>query len=318
MDLIESSDAVLLIDEVDRADEPFEAFLLEYLGEYQVSIPELGTISANATPVTAASVALTHGNLVLNADGSYTYTLNNGDPAVNALNNGQTLTDSYTYTITDADGDTSTATLTITINGTTDGTPTIVPVDGNAGATGQATVNEIGLLTVPNTSETTTGTITITAPDGLANIVVGGTTVTTAQLAALGTTPIVINTGEGNLTLTGYNAGTGVLSYSYTLSAAQSQPGATESSDTIALTVNDLGGGTSSGNLVVQIIDSTPVAVAGRPRAAWGNRRRNWREMQSCVLRRAKTSARGWSSCAPAILSTARAVCCGRQKATIR
>jgi hypothetical protein len=37
---------VLLIDEVDRADEPFEAFLLEYLGEYQVSIPELGTVRA--------------------------------------------------------------------------------------------------------------------------------------------------------------------------------------------------------------------------------------------------------------------------------
>ena len=44
--------AVLLIDEVDRADEPFEAFLLEYLGEYQVSIPELGTIKARVTPVT--------------------------------------------------------------------------------------------------------------------------------------------------------------------------------------------------------------------------------------------------------------------------
>ncbi|WP_213955621.1 MULTISPECIES: MoxR family ATPase [unclassified Variovorax] len=44
--------AVLLIDEVDRADEPFEAFLLEYLGEYQVSIPELGTISALVPPVT--------------------------------------------------------------------------------------------------------------------------------------------------------------------------------------------------------------------------------------------------------------------------
>ncbi len=44
--------AVLLIDEVDRADEPFEAFLLEYLGEYQVSIPELGTIRAEITPVT--------------------------------------------------------------------------------------------------------------------------------------------------------------------------------------------------------------------------------------------------------------------------
>ena len=44
--------AVLLIDEVDRADEPFEAFLLEYLGEYQVSIPEIGTIEAISTPVT--------------------------------------------------------------------------------------------------------------------------------------------------------------------------------------------------------------------------------------------------------------------------
>jgi MoxR-like ATPase len=44
--------AVLLIDEIDRADEPFEAFLLEYLGEYQVSIPEIGTVRAKAMPVT--------------------------------------------------------------------------------------------------------------------------------------------------------------------------------------------------------------------------------------------------------------------------
>ena len=44
--------AVLLIDEVDRADEPFEAFLLEYLGEYQVSTPEIGTVKAAVTPVT--------------------------------------------------------------------------------------------------------------------------------------------------------------------------------------------------------------------------------------------------------------------------
>lgn len=44
--------ALLLIDEVDRADEPFEAFLLEYLGEYQVSIPELGSVRAAHPPVT--------------------------------------------------------------------------------------------------------------------------------------------------------------------------------------------------------------------------------------------------------------------------
>ncbi len=41
---------VLLIDEIDRADEAFEAFLLELLGEFQVTIPELGTIRARARP----------------------------------------------------------------------------------------------------------------------------------------------------------------------------------------------------------------------------------------------------------------------------
>ena len=41
---------VLLIDEVDRADEAFEAFLLELLAEFQISIPELGTIKAKSRP----------------------------------------------------------------------------------------------------------------------------------------------------------------------------------------------------------------------------------------------------------------------------
>jgi MoxR-like ATPase len=42
---------VLLIDEVDRADDEFEAFLLELLGDYQVTIPEVGTIKAESRPV---------------------------------------------------------------------------------------------------------------------------------------------------------------------------------------------------------------------------------------------------------------------------
>jgi MoxR-like ATPase len=43
--------AVLLIDEIDRADQEFEGFLLELLAEFQVTVPELGTIRAGATPV---------------------------------------------------------------------------------------------------------------------------------------------------------------------------------------------------------------------------------------------------------------------------
>ena len=42
--------AILLIDEIDRADEAFEAYLLELLSEYQISIPELGTVKAETIP----------------------------------------------------------------------------------------------------------------------------------------------------------------------------------------------------------------------------------------------------------------------------
>ena len=42
---------VLLIDEVDRADDEFEAFLLELLGDFQVTIPEMGTVRAEARPI---------------------------------------------------------------------------------------------------------------------------------------------------------------------------------------------------------------------------------------------------------------------------
>jgi MoxR-like ATPase len=43
--------AVLLIDEVDRADDEFEAFLLELLSDFQITIPEMGTIKASARPI---------------------------------------------------------------------------------------------------------------------------------------------------------------------------------------------------------------------------------------------------------------------------
>jgi MoxR-like ATPase len=47
---LQQSPVVLLVDEVDRADDEFEAFLLEVLSTYQVSIPELGTIRATTPP----------------------------------------------------------------------------------------------------------------------------------------------------------------------------------------------------------------------------------------------------------------------------
>lgn len=47
----EGGPPILLIDEIDRTDEPFEAFLLEALSDYQVTIPEIGTIAAAEPPI---------------------------------------------------------------------------------------------------------------------------------------------------------------------------------------------------------------------------------------------------------------------------
>jgi len=56
-----STPPVLLIDEIDRADEEFEAFLLELLSDFQVSIPELGTVSASTPPVVILTSNRTRG-----------------------------------------------------------------------------------------------------------------------------------------------------------------------------------------------------------------------------------------------------------------
>jgi VCBS repeat-containing protein len=81
-----------------------------------------GTEAGSGTSGTVGSALTgTHGTLTLNADGSYTYVVNNNDAAVQALNTGGTLTDTFTYTVKDPGGLlTHTAQLTITINGADD------------------------------------------------------------------------------------------------------------------------------------------------------------------------------------------------------
>jgi MoxR-like ATPase len=48
---------VLLIDEIDRADDEFEAFLLELLGDFQVTIPEVGTVQSATPPIVITGLA---------------------------------------------------------------------------------------------------------------------------------------------------------------------------------------------------------------------------------------------------------------------
>ena len=134
---------------------------------------------------------------MLDANGSYTYTLNNANPAVQALNAGETTTDTFTYTITDADGDASSTTLTVTLTGTNDLVSVTVP-DVNAEA-GDLSVRE---------DQTTTGSFTISAPDGLdpvAAVTIAGTAISKAALEGSGTSNVTITTPQGVLTVTGYD-----------------------------------------------------------------------------------------------------------------
>ena len=212
-------------------------------------------------PVTAGIFTGTYGTLVLNADGTYTYTLNTSDADFKALTGGGNGTETFAYTITDADGDSSTANLVLQIHNNDD--PVII--DGLNVAGGELTVYEknLGDGSAPDTGALTqNGTFTITALDGVTTLTVGGIAVVTNGVAA--GFPQSITTPLGStLTITGFNAATGVVSYSYTLADNEAHPnanGANNLSEQFAVTVVDDNGTTANGTLDVNIVDDLPKA----------------------------------------------------------
>ncbi|MFG6205015.1 retention module-containing protein, partial [Pseudomonas retamae] len=212
-------------------------------------------------PVTPGTFTGTYGTLVLNADGTYTYTLNTSDADFKALTGGGNGTEIFAYTITDADGDTSTANLVLQIHNNDD--PVII--DGLDVNGGELTVNESNLSdgSAPNAGALTqSGTFTITALDGVSTLTVGGIAVVTNGVAA--GFPQSITTPLGStLTITGYNATTGVVSYSYTLVDNEAHPNANGTNnlpEQFAVTVVDDNGTTATGTLDVNITDDVPKA----------------------------------------------------------
>ncbi|WP_169309196.1 retention module-containing protein, partial [Desulforhopalus sp. IMCC35007] len=139
------------------------------------------TLGADVTTVTGITggnigeeFSTDYGTLIINEDGSYIYELTPGNPIVQSLNDGETLTEEFTYTITDADGDTSEATLTITIDGLTDGAPTISIDDADADVT--PADNSV----VEGSGDTVNGAITVGAEAGISTVTIGGTDITDA------------------------------------------------------------------------------------------------------------------------------------------
>ena len=79
-----------------------------------------GTNTATGAGGVGAAIAGTYGSLVLQSDGSYTYTLDNASGAVQSLSAGEVVNDIFIYAIADGDGDQSEATLTIAVTGAND------------------------------------------------------------------------------------------------------------------------------------------------------------------------------------------------------
>lgn len=84
-----------------------------------------------------AGTAGQYGNLIVQADGTYTYAVNNSLLAVQSLGVGVSLTDTFVYTVVDSHGAAASNVLTVTVNGTNDG-PSIVPSTGSINEDGPA------------------------------------------------------------------------------------------------------------------------------------------------------------------------------------
>jgi VCBS repeat-containing protein len=208
--------------------------------------------------VSAGTFTGTYGTLVLAADGSYTYTLNTAGTNFQDLFGGRSATDTFTYTLNDSDGDSSTASLTLNLTNLDD--PVIIRNLGQNG--GEQRVFEANLATGTDPDAaalTRTGTFTLDAKDGLATLTIDGVDVIGGTATGL---PVTITGQLGNaLTITGFDAATGVVSYSYTLSVAQEHNvDRNELSEDFRVVATDRDGDSGTAWLNVRIEDDNPIA----------------------------------------------------------
>ncbi len=211
------------------------------------------------------------GILTLNANGTYSYKLYTtaqkpaAAKAVQGLSEGETLRESFTYKATDGFV-TKGSVLKITIFGTDD--PVKITDLTPAALGGDAVVDEDGLPgavldaarpgeTDSTESATATGNFKISAPDGIDDLLVGGTAVITNGVFTAKT----ITTPLGNeLKIIAFNAATGVVTYTYKLLAAETHPGAGEDSifEQFVVKLTDVDGSSATASLDIRIVDDQP------------------------------------------------------------
>ncbi|TYK76672.1 retention module-containing protein [Comamonas sp. Z1] len=160
----------------------------------------------------------------------------------------------FTYKVTDADGDSTAGHFEVA--GVEPPAPSVNIEDYNLAAPGAISVSEA--------LASGSGTFTITASAGLKSLTLDGpgnadASLTLDRLADLVNNPVTLTTSKGTLTLTGYDATTGKVSYTYQTSGQQAHTGDdTNVQDHFQITVEDKFGGKATGDLGVLITDTAP------------------------------------------------------------
>lgn len=194
---------------------------------------------AGLTPVSGGGAAVSgvYGQLQLLPDGSYTYTLNNSDPAVNALATGETLSDRFTYAISDGKGGTATANVVITIRGQNDPPDAIddaasVPANGPA-VSGRALSNDRD----PDSSDT----LTVSAVNG------AGGNVGASVVGTYGSIQVAVD---------------GSYTYTPNSTTAKALGAGQTATDTFTYTISDGHGGTDTATITITLSGANDVPVA--------------------------------------------------------
>ncbi|WP_257619423.1 retention module-containing protein, partial [Aeromonas jandaei] len=236
-----------LLDNSTNPDGPATATIVSYDWGINIGVP--AGVAATITGV---------GTLIINADGSYTFTpATNYDGAVPAV----------TYQVTDGQ-DTVLSTLVITITPVDEG----VNLQGLAVEGGEVQVSDANLAdgSAPDVAKLTqSGTFTFNAPDGVQLLSVGG-----LQLISNGavvTLPQSVDTPLGNtlqITAITYDpvTGNGTVTYSYTLldNEAHQQPANdTQLGENLVVTLTDDDGDTTSATLDITVLDDVPSQSVG-------------------------------------------------------
>jgi VCBS repeat-containing protein len=206
--------------------------------------------------VSAGSVgtfAGTYGSVTIAANGTYTYTLNNGDADTNALAVGQVVTDVFNYTMQDSAGASSPSTLTITVTGTNDG-PAFTGAPASASFAEEAALTATGSLAFNDVDITDVHTNTFTVA---ASGTTTGLALTNAQLLALFSTTTTSTAASSS----------GSIGWAFAGSNPAFQYLAQGESVTLtySVTIADGNGGTATQDVAITVTgeNDTPIITAG-------------------------------------------------------